>query len=145
GDHLEVMAARVVPVHASSAVVAVDLERALVRGIRPIREPARTDALEDRVELRLADQECVVLDRYGFVGILEVERHAVVDGYDPKGAEASGLVAAQDLGEEFRRGLCVAGRDDRVIELDGHQASPAGPARFEWSGRGARPPTTDAG
>ena len=55
-DDLEQVSVGVGEVHASSAVVAVDLAGLGLRGIRPVVDAALHDPPEDRVELALADQ-----------------------------------------------------------------------------------------
>src|SRR5262245_53471006 len=96
-DDLEIVAVEVVPVQAAAAVVTIDLECLLMPRVGPIRQAALTDAREDRVELLLAHQEGIVLDRHRLVAVLEIERHAVVERDLPERTEAHRSLAIEDL------------------------------------------------
>src|SRR3990172_1797141 len=76
-DDLEDVPARVIEVHAASAVVGVDLALQPVTGVGPVGEAARLDAAEDPVELVLAHEEGVVLRRGLALQDIEVQRHLV--------------------------------------------------------------------
>src|SRR5205814_1269202 len=99
-DDLEVVAVWIVPVEPASAVVAVDAARLLMRRVSPVRQPTCLDALEDMVELVLAHEEGVVLDRQMLVGADIGQRDVVVELDVPKWAEADRGGAAQHLAEE---------------------------------------------
>jgi hypothetical protein len=88
--------------------------------IGPITQPTYADALENGIELGLAHEKSVVLDRNRFRGILEVERHAVVECHRPERAEARGRVAAQDFAEPRCGCFRITCRNDGVIEVNGH-------------------------
>ena len=73
------MPARVIEIHASAAVVGIDLARLVVARVGPKRQGLPLDPAEDRVELVLADEEAVVLRDDLIVGIKEVECDVVLD------------------------------------------------------------------
>jgi hypothetical protein len=112
------MSVGIVEVDAAAAVVVIDLTRSALARVGPMVEAAFDDPAEDLVELVLSDQERVVLRGNRVIGLVVVEREAVVDVNDEEGTEASRSREAQDLGEKGRRPLLVAAPDDRVIEFD---------------------------
>src|SRR5690606_22852489 len=122
-DDLEVVAVRIVPVDASSAVVAVDLAGSLVHRICPVVEPVLAYPREDRVEVGFFDEKGVVLDRHGLVRILKVERDAVRERDRPERTEPLRRLEAENLAEEPGGRERVARGHYRVIQLDRHEAS----------------------
>jgi hypothetical protein len=79
------------------------------------------DAVEDRVELAVADMDSQVV-AFELVVVVEQQRQALVD---PHRREVAGTFAfePENICKEFgRRGL-VARRHDRVVERDGHGRS----------------------
>src|SRR5437763_2823980 len=134
GDDLEEVSVRVPEVHASTAVVAVDLPPPPERRIGPVLEPPLGDPTEDLVELVLADEERVVLRRDLAVHVVIVERHAVAGLADTERPARRRLRQPEELGEERRRALLVPAPDDRVVELHAHaftlpSAGPGDPLR----------------
>jgi hypothetical protein len=111
----------------AAAVAPVDLAAMRAAGVGPEVEAALADAIEDRVELRLADEEGIVLWCDLVVGRVEVERDVVVDADDVEGTETRGRRPAEDLGEERGRARLVAAPDDRVIQRTLMQAECIGP------------------
>src|SRR3546814_6290327 len=73
------MALGIVEVEAAAAEIAVDLLRLLLAGIGPVVQAARSDAGKDRIELLVADQKGVVLQRDLPIALVEVERGAIVE------------------------------------------------------------------
>src|SRR6266568_5097674 len=120
GDDLHQVPVRVGEVDAATAVVAVDLAGPGPAGVRPVRHVAPGDPPEDHVELVLADQERVVLGRDLSVGLVEVERDAVVRRRDQEPPEPGRGGQAEDLGEERGQPLLVTARDDGVILYHAH-------------------------
>jgi hypothetical protein len=116
------MAARVLEVDAAAAVVPVDLAFLLLARVGPVLDAAAAHAAEDLVELLLAHEERVVLhlDFHAF-GVEERERHFVCDLHVEERAEGNRFFQCEDFGEEARRRARVAGVDDGVVQLDGHE------------------------
>src|SRR5690606_11382578 len=135
GDDLEEVPVVAQEVHAAPAVVAVELARLALPGVGPVLHAALDDPPVDLVELRLADQERVVLSGDLVARRGEVEPDAV-GGVDlPEVPETARRGQAEQLGEPVRRGVRVAGGDDRVVELDGHRLHLAVLSR-RWRGTG---------
>src|SRR3546814_10464932 len=88
GDDFEQMALGIVEVEAAAAEIAVDLLRLLLAGIGPVVQAARSDAGTDRIELLVADQKGVVLQRDLPIALVEVERGAIVELDHQEGPEA---------------------------------------------------------
>src|SRR5262245_24185197 len=124
------------PAHDAAAVVRVDPHvHRTVRGA-PVPEVARLDPRHDPVELGLAHPEAIVLDGKGAVVLVEVEGQAVVHVDQAEGAYAGFRPGhAEEVGEQLGRGLPVAGRNDRVVELDAHRSGIRVSARAPCPGR----------
>ena len=114
------MSVRVLEIAAAPAIVAVDLARLALAGVRPVGELALLDPREDRVELGIADQERVVLRRDLAVRRDEVEVRAVPGCDHIEGSPVNRRRQAEHLGEELRRRPRIACRQDGVVELDCH-------------------------
>src|SRR5262245_30462416 len=111
------MSVRILEVHAASAEVVIDRAGLALRGIGPVREPARANAAEDRVELGLADQKRVVIRLDLLLALHEVEAHAVVGGDHGEVAEARRSRKSENLAQKLRGARGVTGVHDRVVEL----------------------------
>src|SRR3990170_5726233 len=120
GDDLEDVAAGVVEVHATPAVVGVDHARLAVAGVRPERQTALLDTAEDPVELVLIDEEGVVLGGPLAIVVVEVKRHLVAKLDSEERAPMHRCREPEQSREELSRGALVASVDDRVVQLDGH-------------------------
>ena len=114
------MAIRVAPVNATPAIAVIDLAELVVAGIGPVGESALTDSAEHRIELFLAHKKGVMLADDVAVFPHEVQRHAVVEFDAVERAEPDRRTAAEEFGKRRCGSLRIAGRNDRVIELDGH-------------------------
>src|SRR5437867_3019598 len=125
GEDLQPVAIRIIPIDAAAAVAVVDLTRPALAGIGPVGQPALADAAEDLIELVLAHEEGVVHHREVALVAYEVERDAVVELDAVERAESDGCRTVEDLGQEGRGGLRIAGRNNRVIQLNGHDAPQA--------------------
>jgi hypothetical protein len=55
----------------------INLARAATPRVGPVLEPARTDSFEDGIEIRLGNEESVVLWLDRPIGSREIERHSV--------------------------------------------------------------------
>src|SRR5262249_39684821 len=119
GDKLHQMTARIIEINAPAAVALVDLAGPLAARGGVVPDAAGADARQRRVELRLADEERVVL-RAEILAIGEIERDAVGGADRHEMAPLRAGLQIQDVGEEFGRGPPVPRRDDRVIERDTH-------------------------
>src|SRR6201996_1074762 len=120
GGQLEEEAVGVLEVATAAAVPGVDHAGLAPPGIGPVRQVLLADPAERGVELLLPDQERVVLGGYRAAGLGEVQGHAVVGLDHQEVAEPGGLGQAEDAGEERRRPLLVAARDDGVVQLHAH-------------------------
>src|SRR3546814_9110408 len=101
----------------SDLEIAVDLLRLLLAGIGPVVQAARSDAGKDRIELLVADQKGVVLQRDLPIALVEVERGAIVELDHQEGPEADRRRPVQDLGQKAGRLLLVAAPDDGVVQI----------------------------
>src|SRR5690242_16633684 len=92
GEDFQVVAAGVLEVHPTAAVVVVDLAGPAAVRIRPVLHAALADAAVDGVELVLGDQERVMLraDVLVLAHLRVVETHAVVELDSQEGAEFLG-------------------------------------------------------
>src|SRR5579885_3071569 len=120
GQDLEEMSVGVFEIGAAAVVPVVDLIAPPLVGIGPIGQAALLDAGEDLVELGLAHQERIMLRLDLPAGIDEIQGQFVADRDQGKGTEEDRRREAEDLAQEQGRGLPVAGRHDRMIELGCH-------------------------
>jgi hypothetical protein len=125
GDDLEVVPVGVVEVQPAPTVLVIGLSGLLVTGIGVIGDGALTEAFVDAVEVVLADQERIVRrgDRLVAYGQI-VELDAVGGFYGQERPVGRADTQPQDGGQELGASLLVAGGDDRVIQLDGHEKPP---------------------
>src|ERR1700723_1478945 len=86
-DHFQIVAVGVGKIYPASAVVMIDLARAGTPGVRPVLETLPSDAAEDGIEIRLGNQEGVVLWLDRSIGRCEIERHSVVEFDHLEGTE----------------------------------------------------------
>src|SRR5271170_1875663 len=116
------MAGGVGEVDSTTAVVVVDLAGPALTGIRPMLQAPRLDFAVDGVELRLGDEEGVVLppDLLPLGDIGEIETDAVLECDNHEVAKRLGAWQAEQFGEKLRGLLFVACRDNGVVETDGH-------------------------
>ena len=115
------MVVRVPEVEAAALVTVVDL--AVVVGLRAAaeRHALVLDPLEDRVELLVGGQERVVV-AVDLPPVVEVHRERVVELHRGEGPPRALVLQAEDARDELRRRLFVVGRDDRVVEIECHDA-----------------------
>src|SRR5262249_35096722 len=124
GDDLQEVPVRTLPVHPAAAVAGIDLIRPGPPGVGPVPQPTLPDAAEDGIELRLADQERVVL-RLDVLGtIIEGQGDVVAEPDIQERAVRRRLVQAQQAGDRPRRADLVPDPDDRVVEQDRHRTPP---------------------
>ena len=123
GHDLEQVTVDVLEVEgAAAAACAVDLHVLVVEGAAAVGDARRLHPFVDAVELRIADVEGVVNALHDGPQLVEVHGQGVVD-LDLGEATLTLLdLEAEDVGEELRRSLLVLGRDDGVVERDGHDA-----------------------
>src|SRR5690348_18268757 len=114
------MAVRVAKIDAAAAVPVVQL--AIVQAPRraAIGELRLADAAEDSIELGIADVEGVVVALELLV-VVEKERERVVDTYRREMAAFRIGMETKNARKKLRRCPLVAGRDDGVVEGDGHR------------------------
>jgi len=125
GEDLHEVTVRIAEVRAAAAVLAgVDLPGFPAAGVGVVGDAAVPDPAERRVELRLAHLERVVV-RVDVVAGVVIQRDSVGqrDRCEVRHRRVDGQ--AQDVGEELRRGLRIVGRDDGVVQFDGHDGIPS--------------------
>src|SRR5262249_31186602 len=72
------MPVRILEVEPAPAIMMINLALLPLAWVGPVGELARTNSLEDRIEIRLVDQEGVMLARNLAVGVHVVEVRSVV-------------------------------------------------------------------
>src|SRR5438309_11531241 len=128
------MAVRILEVETAPAPVSVDLAIGMAEWPAAVADPPGLHPAEDRLELRLADMEGVVMSLArlrvetplapGFRQVGEVEGQALVDLHRREVAGDRLDRQAEDLGEEPRRGDLVLCGHDGVVETNRHGAPP---------------------
>jgi hypothetical protein len=102
----------------------IDLHVGAREGGAAVGDALRLDAVEDRVELSLADPEGIVVV-LEIAALVEIEGQLLVD-LDRREMGMRALVfEPEDPRKEPGRGVLIAGRDNRVIEDDSHRQPPA--------------------
>lgn len=114
------MAIRVAKIDAAAAVPVVELTVVEAPRCAAIGELRLANATEDGIELSIADVEGVVVALEPLV-VVEKERECVVDAYRREMAVFRIGMEAKDARKNLRRCPLVAGRDDGVVEGDGHR------------------------
>src|SRR5579883_1627822 len=122
GDQLHEMAIGIVEVDAPAAIEVVDLAGLGVAGAGVDGDALLAQPLDARVELGVAHQKGPVL-RTEIVAVGEVEGDAVIGLDGDEAAPRRRVGDAQDIVQEPGGGMLVPGRDDEVVELDGHAAT----------------------
>ena len=108
----------IVEVDAAPAVVGVDLAGQSLLGVGPVNHAVPPDALHDRVERFVVDEERVVVAGEVNAGFREVQQPPVTQPDLDEEPRLGGIIQPEDTGEELRRGALVTRGDDRVIEPD---------------------------
>ena len=85
-----------------------------------VRNALRLDAAEDGIELGIADVEGVVV-ALELLDVVEKERERVVDTYRREMAVFGIGMEAKNARKKLCRCPLVAGRNDGVVEGDGHR------------------------
>jgi hypothetical protein len=114
------MAVRVAKIDAAAAVPVIELTVIEAPRRAAIGELRLADAAEDGIELGIADVEGVVV-ALELLLVVEKERERVVDAYRREMAVFRIGMEAKNSREKLRRCPPVAGRDDGVIEGNGHR------------------------
>src|ERR1700746_1718508 len=114
------MAVRVAKIDAAAAVPIVELTVVEAPRCAAVGELCLANAAEDRIELGIADVEGVVVALELLV-VVEKERERVVDTYRREMAVFRIGMEAKNARKKLRRCPLVAGRDDGVVEGDGHR------------------------
>src|SRR6516162_7181973 len=114
----------VAEIDATTAVQMIDLARLGTPRIGVITDAPSADASERRVELAVADKECV-MSRTKLFTRIEIEGHAVRCLDRDEMAPFRPRLEIENVGKEFGRYPFVPRRDDRVIEFDTHLVLPS--------------------
>jgi hypothetical protein len=112
---------RVLEIDAASAVLGVDLPGLGHVRVSPVFDPGCDQALVGPVEVRVVDQEGIVLhlDLYGRLG--ELQHHAAAQADVDERPPGGRVVRLQDRAVERGGCLAVPRGDDGVIERGGHE------------------------
>src|SRR6266850_6206591 len=125
------MTVRVLPVDILPAEARVDLHVVLATGTAAVRDVGSLDAAEDRVEVVVADTETeVVTLELLSIGEVEGQRLIEIDGREVALRFLPGY--AQQARQELCRLESVVGRNDDVVESDGHGAPPGATPAALW-------------
>jgi hypothetical protein len=119
GHELEYVAVWVFEIDAAAAVPVIELTVIEAPGGAAVCEPRPLDALEDGVELGIADVEGVMVTAERGV-VIEQERQAAVHPNRREVAACRIERQAEDVGEEPGSGHFVTRRHDGVVQDDGH-------------------------
>src|SRR5215468_12138848 len=114
------MAVRVAEIDAAAPVPVVQLTVVEAPRRAAVAELRVADAAEDSIELGIADVEGVVVALEPLV-VVEKERERVVDTYRREMAVLRIGMEAENPRKKLRRRPLIAGRDDGVVEGDGHR------------------------
>ena len=114
------MAVRVAKIDAAAAVPVVELTVIEAPRCAAIGELRLANAAEDGIELGIADVEGVVV-ALELLDVVEKERERVVDTYRREMAAFRIGMEAKNARKKLRRCPLIAGRDDGVVEGDGHR------------------------
>ena len=114
------MAVRVTKIDAAAAVPVVELTVVEAPRCAAISELRLANAAEDGIELGIADVESVMVALELLV-VVEEERERLVDTYRREMAVFRIGMEAKNARKRLRRCPLVAGRDDGVVEGDGHR------------------------
>src|SRR5262252_6391238 len=114
------MAVRVAKIDAAAAVPVVELTVIEAPRCAAIGELRLANATEDGIELGIVDVEGVVVALELLV-VVEKERERLVDTYRREMAAFRIGMEAKNARKKLRCCPLVAGRDDGVIEGDGHR------------------------
>src|SRR5215470_3191497 len=113
------MAVRVTKIDAAAAVPIIELTVVEAPRCAAVHQLRLANAAENGIELGIADVEGVVVALELLV-VVEKERERIVDTYRREMAAFRIGMEAKNARKELRRCPPVAGRDDGVVEDDGH-------------------------
>lgn len=108
----------IVEVDAAPAVIGVDLAGQPLLRVGPVNHAIPPDALHDRVERFVVDEERVVVAGEVNAGFREVKKPPVTQPDLEEEPRLGGIIQPEYAGEKLRRQALVTRRDDRVIEPD---------------------------
>ena len=114
------MAVRVAKIDAAAAVPIIELTVVEAPRCAAKGELCLANAAEDGIELGIADVEGVVVALELLV-VVEKQRERVIDTYWREMAAFRIGMEAENARKKLRCGPLVAGRDDGVVEGDGHR------------------------
>ena len=114
------MAVRVAKIDAAAPFQSLSLPSSRLHGALAVRELRLANAAEYGVELRIADVEGVVVALEILI-IVEQERERVVETYRREMSIFRIGMETKNVGKKLRRRPLIAGRDDGVVEGDGHR------------------------
>ena len=119
GHEFKHMAVEVAKIDAASAVPVVELAVVEAPRCAAIDELRLANAAEDGIELGIADVEGVVV-ALELLAVVEKERERVVDTYRREMAAFRIGMEAKNARKKLCRCPLVSGRNDGVVEGDGH-------------------------
>jgi hypothetical protein len=114
------MAVGVAKIDAAAAVPIIELTVVEAPRCAAIGELRLANAAEDGIELGIADMEGVMV-ALELLDVVEKERERVVDTHRREMAAVRIGMEAKNARKKLRRRPLIAGRDDSVVEGDGHR------------------------
>src|SRR5271156_890660 len=114
------MPVRVAKIDPAAAVPVIDLTVVGAPRCAAIGELRLANAAEDGIELGIADREGVMV-ALELLDVVEKERERVVDTHRREMAAVRIGMETKNARKIFRRRPLITGRDDGVVEGDGHR------------------------
>src|SRR5580700_9390600 len=114
------MAVGVAKIDAAAAVPIIELTVVEAPRCAAIGELRLANAAEDGIEIGIADVEGVMV-ALELLDVVEKERERIVDTYRREMAAFRIGMEAKHARKKLRRCPLIAGRDDGVVEGDGHR------------------------
>src|SRR5215469_2724114 len=124
GEKLQHVAVGILEVDAASAAPGIDLHILLRERAAAVGDAGLFDSAEDRVELRVADVERIVMHLEA-IPVVKIQRERFVDSYGRKMTHRTLVFEAEHTGEKLCRRFLVVRRYDRVIQRDWHNSPPS--------------------
>jgi hypothetical protein len=118
------MTGRVEEVNAAPAVIGIDLTGILLAWIGPVGHVALLHAGEDRIKRFVTDQERIMLAEELDARLPVVQGYSIIDIDCEEKTGGLRIGQTKQTGEEVRRLVFVARKNEEVIELNGQLIVP---------------------
>jgi hypothetical protein len=116
-------------IDAAAAVPSIGLHVILREWTAAVGDSGLLDSTEDRIELRIADVESVVMHLEA-IPVVEVEGECFVNSDGRKMTHRAFVLQTEQVGEKLCRRLLVMRRHDRVVQRDCRNSPPSGIAQL---------------